>query len=483
MTFVKTGEDGRYTITIRPDAMQPYLPNRNISVCWPDNTFPAKDEKTGDLLWWRCVADFKDKPDKVNFCLVTRKYTQPLVIAFGTDPHDGLHGRFNRIWGEEIKQGGDRVDLAILGGDLTYADFKGADKCFGHMRKFTREFPLPLLHVQGNHDFTGPLFGPHPNAGFGPFTRYLGPIRWSFDAGGVHIASMNYWLANTDSVKWLEEDLKAAGDKPTYLFVHSWGKHTGDICQKFPNVRLVQAGHSHKTLPAGWAGNAEFWSYGTYYRLIYIENEYFDFVDRDVAVNPLYRYSRQDWKPGGQQSSIENKTVRDEAIALRSFPGSDHYDIEFVVPAKEASAKRWGMRIINQAGKVASFYYDRSTQSLHMAGRETYLSLEPIALYAESKIAPIVGNDGVLRFHVNIHTDRIHCTVNERLSHIRFVKVGKPARIEIFAEEGEATFKTANVWEKGSPPVNWPVAKDIVYKRHPIPLGEPLSKPVEPKKP
>lgn len=465
MGFVTTGTNGGYTITIQPDAMQPYLPNRNLSVCWPDNTFPEKDPKTGDLLWWRCVADFKDTPDKVDFRLVTRTYTPPLVIAFGTDPHDSLSGPGNRIWGDEIRQGSNRVDFAILGGDLTYADFKSADACFGHMRQFTREFPLPLIHVQGNHDFTSPLFGPHPNAGYGPFTRYLGPIRWSFDAGGVHIASMNYWLANSDSARWLDEDLKLAGDKPAYLFVHSWGSQHDKICQDHPNVRLVQGGHSHTTLPSGMAGNAEFWCYASYYRLVYIEGAYFDFVERDVAVNPLYRYSSQTWKPGGGSTVVSNVVVKNKAVKLKCPAASNHFDVAFSVAGKEAKARRWGLRLTNKDKQSLSFHYDAASQTLHMAGRETYLVLDPVPGYGESKLAPPIGPDGVLNFRITIHPDRVHCTVNGKISHIRFVAFGTPARAEIFAEGGAATFRSAEIWGKGSPVVDW-----NGYRRDPRPL-------------
>lgn len=463
MDFVTTDADGRYRIAITPDAMQPYLPSRSVFVSWPDNTFPARDKRTGDWLWWRRLEDVKDTPERVDFFLETRRYTPPLVIAFASDPHDNLWEKMDQIWPAEIAQAGRGVDFAVLGGDLTYAEFKGADIAFGQsMRGYTRAFPVPLFHVQGNHDFTAPMFGPHLNAGLGAFARYLNPIRWSFDACGVHIVSLNYWLINRDSLRWLRRDLDAVPpDRPIYLFTHMWGEYLDEFCEQY-NIRLVQAGHSHTTMPHGTVGSAEFWTYCCFYRLIYIDREEFEFVERDVAVNPLYRYSRQNWTPGGARAGLTNLTVRSRAVAIPNLPASAHYDVEFTVAAKESDAQRWGLRIVTPRGYVVPFTCDARAHTLNLAGRETYFSIEPVTNYAFAKAKAPVGEDGVVQFRINVQPDRIHVNLNDRISYETFLGLGPAERIEFFAEEGAARLLSANVWGTGSAIVDWQGYKKIM---------------------
>jgi len=393
LVFVKTGPSGRYRIEVKFDAMTPYLPARTISISWPDGTWPVKDKKTGRLLWWKRLMDVRKTPGKVDFFLTKRVVKPPLVIAYGTDPHDALERRTNWVMAQEIAQGGNRVHIGMFMGDLMYADLKKSDQIFANIEKYMRDFPVPFINVMGNHDTPQPLFGPHELGGHGGITKYLGPIRWSFDIAGVHAVSLNYWMMNEQALAWLEADLDSVPPgKPIYMFTHMWGPYLGSFCRDYPNLRFVMSGHSHRTLFCGKQNNAEFWTITCYYRLLYIDGWDWDFIDRRVASHPLYNFHAHRMG-GGRTSAVSGVKLVSRSADLPGYTSKDkdgnvtpadkdapfgtslQYDIAFTgTPTGKNPATRFGLRITNERGYVFKFTYDVPSKTLNMAGRETYFS-------------------------------------------------------------------------------------------------------------
>jgi len=373
--------------------MTPFLPARTISISWPEGTYPVKDKKTGRYLWWKRLMDVRKTPDKVDFFLAGRVVKPPLVIAYGTDPHDALERRNNWAMPQEIAQGGNRVDIGMLLGDLMYAKLETSDTVFSHIEKYARDFPVSFINVMGNHDTPQPLFGPHELGGHGGITKYLGPIRWSFDIAGVHIVSLNYWMMNEQALVWLDADLAGVPpDKPIYMFTHMWGPYLGAFCDEYPNLRFVMSGHSHRTLFAGRHNNAEFWTITSYYRLLYIDGWDWDFIDRRVATNGLYNFHAHKMG-GGRMSSVSDVKLVNRSADLPGyaakgkngkplpadkdapFAASMQYDVAFsATPTGNKPATRFGLRITNERGYVFRFTYDVPSKTLDLVGRETYFS-------------------------------------------------------------------------------------------------------------
>ncbi len=531
--FVKTDENGRYAIEVKFDAMTPFLPARVISVHWPEGAWPVKDKQTGRLLWWRRVKDVQKTPEEVNFFLKTRIIKPPLIVALGADPHGNLWDNWSYVMPQEVARAGEHVHLGMLLGDLTYAELKGADDVFRHFEKYAREFPTPFIHIQGNHDIPTPFFGAHELGGHGAFHKYLGPVRGSFDVAGIHVVLFNYWLVNQQAVDWLEQELASVPPtKPVYVFTHSWGPYLGRVCQKHPNLRLVMAGHSHKTRFCGRAGNADFWTFYAYYRLLYIDGDDYEFIDRSAGENALYNYyTHQVGTGGSRQSAASDVKLNDASADLPGYPGSstdgkplppdknalfgtsEQYDVTFTaMPTGKKPAARYGIRITNERGYVFTFYHDVPSKRLQLAGRETYFDPIPVPMRAPTKHPPPdvwqaqqfiktyekagagakhspeqikryqdakAKADGFIRlkkklyedwkarfgpptgiqFDINVCPGRIQTFITNpigktRMVHIQFYKIGKAARIECFAEGGEATFRNMQAFEKGAG-YNW----------------------------
>jgi len=186
--FATTDEAGKYTIPIEPDPLLPYLPSRTIGISWPSGTWPARDGGSGRYRWWIRLKDIQD-PRRVDFALVRREAKLSVCVAFGTDPHDALRRPHNYTFRDEIAEAAGRIDFAVMGGDLGYMGFANADRDYAEIEGFTNHFPVPMFHVIGNHDVVhahAPWWrAPHELAGNGAFTKYLGPIRWSFDYAGI----------------------------------------------------------------------------------------------------------------------------------------------------------------------------------------------------------------------------------------------------------------------------------------------------------
>ncbi len=483
--FVKTDTKGRYSITLKPDPLIPYLPSRTVSVCWPDGTWPVQKKRGGVWSWWARLKDIKDA-DNVDFPLAVRKGKLPICVSFGTDPHDALRREQNRIFSDEIARAEKNHTLfSVMGGDLGYLGFKNADADYADIRKYTNNFPTLMMHCIGNHDVVKAHSKwwdtPHELAGNGAFTKYLGAIRWSFDHAGVHFVGVDWMLIDEkghvqcgmadSTIDWLERDLKSVKKgTPVYFFNHQpWSpnKKFYEVCAKY-GVKLCLGGHSHRNMYLALNGGVEYWTKMSLYTLIYIDASGFEFVDRCI-----YRGGRSEWndtwhhtsrgcalytdtgaekKQRGRPASFENVRVTSGAKALK-VPEGPTCDIRIGARGTgDKPAKRWGLRITDRKGKTWELVRTDADNSLDLLGRKTFFNpklLHPKAVRKAKSIDP--EQQKWIEMRVFLMPDRIRVIVNNRLHYQKFVKIGRPAKIEYFAEGGTAEFGRIDIWKR-----TWP---------------------------
>lgn len=148
----------------------------------------------------------------------------------------------------------DDPQFALHCGDIT--DY-GSDASFAAYRDL-----IPtglwgrLRHVPGNHEIRWDTSARER------FQRWFGPTSYSFDAGGLHFVALDPTQSLQepglfgDDLPALREDLAAAGDAPTVMFLHfplaGRDHYVNDTdrflrtIDSFP-VRAIFAGHIHRT--------------------------------------------------------------------------------------------------------------------------------------------------------------------------------------------------------------------------------------------
>ena len=487
--FVTTGADGRYTITLKPAPMIPYMPSRTVSVCWPTGTWPVREKPGGRWLWWARLKDIKD-PKNVDFKLVKREQELPVVVSFGTDPHDNFERAQNYIWMDETARAGKHVTFAVAGGDLGYIGFGNAEKCYTSIAKFTYEFPVLMPHCIGNHDVVGihstGWLRPHELAGNGAFIKYVGPIRWSFDVAGVHFVGMDWGLKDNSGaiqcglpnsgIDWLERDLKALPTGTcTYFFNHqAWSPNQKfyQLCRKY-NVKLLLGGHSHRNMFLGKPGGAEYWTKMSLYTLVYVEKDDFEFVDRCIYNKDRTGWDGA-WRHHGRACALvnhwggdgkEHHGLKDVVLDSRSrtlLPvGSPTYNLRIGARGSgKKPAKRWGLKVTGAGGKVWTFAYDDANDRLNLIGRETYF--HPVIPRRKPKppkkappkpkapVKPVKPKEPETwtELRILVMPDKVRVLVNSRVHYQKWVKLGVPTRIEFYAEDGAAEFGRVDVWSR-----------------------------------
>ena len=253
VSFVTTAADGSYTIKIGDDPVLPHRSTHTVSVCWPSGKWP-----TGK--WWGRLDQIAD-PKNLNFGLREDPQKRPFSFVQVSDNHGGPYVGF----ANELKQLGPEVKFLFNTGDLFYANYSGpADANLTYQRYVASTLPglpLPLFHTPGNHDLCGTNIKTdktHPDYCNGVFTKYLGPIRWSFDYAGAHFVGLDWRCIAPNGVyesgcpqsaiDWLDKDLARVKPGATIIgFIHfpyspfnfweTLGKY---------KVTRVLGGHSHR---------------------------------------------------------------------------------------------------------------------------------------------------------------------------------------------------------------------------------------------
>lgn len=485
--FVTTDAEGKYTLPIRPDPVLPYVPSRTVSVCWPTGTWPAHDGWSGRWAWWARLKDVvKVQPDQpapetvdgVNFRLVSQPQSLPICVAHGTDPHDAMLRTQNYMFRDEIAAAKGHVSFAVMTGDLHYIGFGNADSAYTTIEQFANHFPVPMLTTIGNHDIVGVHSKwwsiPHELAGNGAFTKYLGPIRWSFDYAGVHFAALDFLgidaegKINADepckeAVAWLDKDLDAVpAGTPIYFFNHLPGNLGEDFHRVAARhkVKLALGGHAHRDMFLGARDGVDYWAKMSLYTLIYIDKDGYEFVDRndygggrgawDSRWDPYDVGLGGEAVPGRQHQELSDFELAGKARKLKTVDGGT-YDIRIGARGTgDPPARAWGLRLTGQDGKVLEFRYDDLAKEVTLMGRRTFFDpwLPHIEIVHPARVEERKPeNQTWVEMRVFVMPDRVRVLVNHRLHYEKYIKPGAAKEIEVFAEDGAAAFARADVWQ------------------------------------
>lgn len=165
-----------------------------------------------------------------------------------------------------------RPDVVLITGDLTD---HGQPEEYEHLRALLTGLPFPLLMVPGNHDRRGALRTAF--AGFDTVMPDRGPIQYVVDDYEVRLIGLDsvsegqhHGELGWDRLRWLDQRLAEARDRPTVLFMHHPpfqtgyalmdrngcrdGRKLGAVMEQHPQVQRVLCGHLHRTVQVLWHG-------------------------------------------------------------------------------------------------------------------------------------------------------------------------------------------------------------------------------------
>jgi hypothetical protein len=240
VTFVTTGSDGAYTISISDDRTFPVRATRVVSMSWPSGKWP-----TG--RWWYRLSEITGA-GSVNFPLRQDRQKLPFMYMHVTDSHGGFFGS-QEPFAALVNSFGE-VKFVFDTGDTSWSlDEKTKTRSLRGLAEAESKFNASFFHTIGNHDFSE--WDKSPDlAGYGAFTRDMGPVRWSFDYAEVHFVGVDVMqVAQQATADWLERDL--AGLKPAARIVMAYHYPNPEGCHKFLKllrdykVTLIHAGHNH----------------------------------------------------------------------------------------------------------------------------------------------------------------------------------------------------------------------------------------------
>lgn len=426
MHIVETAADGTYTITIAADAAVPYRPAQCVAVNWPSYTWPVG-------RWWRRLNEVREG-ERVDFGLREDRQDLPYCFIHVSDNHDS--GGVYPVFAQDVKRMLPMARFIINTGDLSYAATNTADDIFGSVVEKSKSLPVPILHTIGNHDKSpgklgeGP--GEHPLAGYGGYTKHLGPPRWSFDYAGAHFVAID-WEGNPGP--WYGEDMKRVKPGTTVFgFTHYRGGLHGANFIFYGHVHV----HEHKAPNVisviNLSGNG-----GCALGIVHTNGV--DIVDRcsGCKADPTYhsrgrcqlRQLTYTLIPSLQPRRQAPQTVTDAALApsspktLQFTPGKA---LELAVTLAPGSSRRTGVRI----GKDKILEVAIQGDILHVAG-------VPIPFMPREQLKD-------LDFHLVVEKDRFTLYANE-LIHFSKAFACDAGTAALFADGGEAVVKKLEAWE------------------------------------
>ena len=463
ITFAVSDAEGRYRLPIGDDPLIPYRPARTASVCWPSRTWP-----TG--AWWRRLSDVAD-PTAVDFGLREDEQKLPFVFLHASDDH-GMGKMYSQHYAHDARRMSPAARFLFNTGDVGYASLENAEETFTSMAAEAAAFPIPMFIVPGNHDFvneteTAKLTN-HPLAGWGAYTKHLGPVRWSFDYADVHFLGLD-WKEKDESskrgyedriprvaVEFMERDLAAIPpDRRVVLLVHCYT--CGDDFFRALHARKVDyicMGHTHTPLHVRMAGVHGHTNMGTATGIVTADS--IDVAEaRPITAAPgaLLKYFKSVTAAAMEKRrqvrhAVSGRRIADGGFELAGSSGVE--SAEILVEIDPGSARRVGIRVGD--GKKCEIAYDGA--AVGVAGAPMPFSLVPADTplppplgAAPGTAGPTLPADRTLRWHLLVDRDRLTILGNDLFRLSKPIEVDAPARVTLFAEGGEAEFKAVEVWE------------------------------------
>jgi len=361
---VRTDHAGLYAIDagVQPPVSESSYPI--VSVSFPSGAWP-KDN------WFRRIVSNVDA-NQVDFPL--RSQDQPATFLFihGTDSHLPRGGTDKFVeFGKEVRQLGQAVAFCVLTGDdpdqSDHRPFDQAQAEWKIVNDMFHSISRPLFVVPGNHDAAGTTTTgwdqTNPMFGYGFFRHFIGPVRWSFNYGGVHFAGVDFlhvqdkkwvWGVGDQAAEWLDRDLglAPAGTRKV-VFVHSpLGDKFAQVVRKH-KVDQIYAGHTHKVTVDTYQGADLFVSgsvgniYGGKpnpqigYRLIRVEPK---------AIRSVFKTTGQDFAIEIQSPPTSGRLAQGAAIGGTFLdPGGKVHSLTVTLAGKPARVT------INKGKQFSSF--------------------------------------------------------------------------------------------------------------------------------
>lgn len=446
--IVETEQDGFYRFELKDDPVLPLRNTRTVAVIWPSGTWPSG-------AWYRRLDAVK-AGDKVNFGLLKEEQKLPFAVVHATDPHDSFRRDFNFLWRQDVGRMGDLVRFAIVTGDLSYMGEQNADKDFADIRQFTRDFPVPLFHTPGNHDIVGihstDWRKPTDIHGNGAFTKYLGPIRWSFNYAGAHFFGLDWakvepngslQLGHPDvAIDWLEADL-ARLPKGTRIFGFShqfWTPNPKFLeLAKKHKVELLMAGHAHRNMDLTNDG-VEYQLTMSLSKILHVKREGHQLVDYCQGYNlakpgthvghcrlfvlPQFEARR------GEHSGLADKRIASDKHAMPAVKTAA-CELEAVIVPE--TAKRFGVRLA--CG-------DSPHSRLAVIVEDNRISAGDLVTTAGRR-----PDDRNVHLHLLWDNGTLEVRCNKRSYFTQPLPGRGPLTMELFAEEGAVALRQVDLWE------------------------------------
>ena len=166
-----------------------------------------------------------------------------------------------------------RPAFVAITGDLVDG---GLEQEYAHLRRLLKRLELPFAAIPGNHDqrelfrytFSDQAFASRP-----------GPANLRIEAGGLllllldsSVSGKDYGELDSATLRWLDNELGSAPDRPALVFLHHPPFETGiahmdrqnlrnapklaAVVERHAQVQLIAAGHVHRAVTTLFAGVA-----------------------------------------------------------------------------------------------------------------------------------------------------------------------------------------------------------------------------------
>jgi 3',5'-cyclic AMP phosphodiesterase CpdA len=164
-----------------------------------------------------------------------------------------------------------RPDLVVLTGDLVD---RGLPEEYEHLRGILAALEIPFYLVPGNHDNRDVLRASFPDHDYLPRDGFL---NWTLEAHGGRFIGIDSVIPGQPDgeicavrAAWLDDQLQARTNLPTFLFMHHPPFLTGvealdemacrgadrlaAVVRRHPHVEGLFCGHHHQPFVTQWAG-------------------------------------------------------------------------------------------------------------------------------------------------------------------------------------------------------------------------------------